>query len=442
MSDRESKTLYDNILKSLANTLFVGLLIDENFRQTFSLSFPKIVYSSPSEYGLPETPATAVTTIRNFEHMAGRPAELWRIAELLETISVDPCLNSFCTFFPDPWLDDITSIGVHSYNIPYHLFLMLDNKTQQFSMFRQLGDRELAENIANRISVFGTRFLQPDKTAYRALRRELGEFVVAGRTSSGGGSVFLVNSFADFAHAVDSSVGPIVRVERFYRSISFTQLGIVFANDTIYYPPQPQFIRLRNGRLQYSGVTNDEDQTVKNKVQRKMSRLTQCCGRVLATKGYRGAFGCDFIYVPEVDDVFLMELNPRFVGETHYFSMCAYQSDDFSSRIEDRLMLDPHFLHVAAFHTSDHNDLRLNVTNECGKINISPFSAMPYDTIIPFSPTSAAVPSFASRRGFDNTPERLCLLLKDFRPSSLEVLTEFPSPVEEAWRDFHVEGSR
>ena len=78
----------------------------------------------------------------------------------------------------------------------------------------------------------------------------------------------------------------------------------------------------------------------------KVTKLTRSTGKTLQKLGYRGAFGCDYLYDEFSSKFFFGEANLRYTGDIAIFC----DSDDESATCAN--LLHPHSLHILAFMSS------------------------------------------------------------------------------------------
>ncbi len=256
--------------------------------------------------------------------------------------------RNVCVFWPEPWLDDLRAAGIRVFNTDYNLYSRLNYKLAQFELLEKSGSDLLRRCLAQRRDLLGTRYLMLNPTSFEHLQRELGVFVLTDRVSFGGQGVFLVRTKRDFEAALNRIDNPVVRAERFVKSVSLTQLGIVFEQGEVLYPVQTQIIKEVGGRLRYMGASSCPEAHVPASAVERASEITKAVGRTLSGLGYRGAYGCDHLYLPAEDLVLLQELNPRFIAETHLVSKWTATSGCVESLSSSPVVLDPHFLHVWA----------------------------------------------------------------------------------------------
>jgi hypothetical protein len=75
----------------------------------------------------------------------------------------------------------------------------------------------------------------------------------------------------------------------------------------------------------------------------KISLLTMAVGRTLRSFGYRGAFGCDYLYNTQNSAIFLSEANLRYTGDVALFNSGNEPESTFANPLH------PHSLHIMSF---------------------------------------------------------------------------------------------
>ena len=75
----------------------------------------------------------------------------------------------------------------------------------------------------------------------------------------------------------------------------------------------------------------------------KVSLLTTAVGRTLLSLGYRGAFGCDYLYNIENGELFFSEANLRYTGDVAIFCCGTGSETTFANPLH------PHSLHILSF---------------------------------------------------------------------------------------------
>lgn len=425
----------DMVLSTLQKTLTSGLSINRDFRNEYNLPFHSI---EPRHTVLPvDVPIDDIeySIIDNFNEIAvSSTAYFAQDKNLFEKLS-STNYSHFCSFWPEDWHSNLRKVGINVLNIDYTLYTMLNSKIHQIDVLQKYGSRFLSDNLNKRHEVLETTFCIPHASSFFSLRERLGCFVVAAPRSAGGSGMFLVDELPDYIEATSSIETPVIRIEKYVDAISLTQLGIVFKNDVFVYPLQEQYIRLNGNRLGYSGASSDlahiDDTSAST-----ASEVSLAVGRAISKLGYLGAFGCDLIYLPATGDVLFMELNPRFVGETFLFSEFAAAATKYGD-LEQRVMLDPHFLHACALLDLSCPSEVSEFMTENSIFSLPSQTSAGYSTFLPLSLQARTTFSREQQRSRSNY--RICLLFKKNVASDPVVPTRFRAPVEALWTRIQVE---
>lgn len=296
----------------------------------------------------PDIRGSQYKVARNFDEIASsaafRPGQIF--SDDLRAVITSGCLY-VCSFWQERWLDELTLTGIKSLNIEYMLYLQLNSKLTQVKTLHDAGDDFLKQKLHERTNLFATEFRVVNNLDAFNILEKREDFVVSARESAGGSGTFRVRSFLDYRSAVGQIEAPVIRIENFKTGTSYTHFGFVFEDAVVTLPPQFQAIKELGGQLQYVGAVFGVKRVLSERAYRDMHDITRAVGRALASLGYRGAFGCDYVYSDTDDTVLFMELNPRFVGETFMYS--KWMADCFIPLLgHEALLFDPISLHVAA----------------------------------------------------------------------------------------------
>lgn len=427
----------DAVLPVLAKTLFSGLSISREFHDLIGQStssviirksvLPCNVTENNMEYAIIDDFNQVATSAVSKEDP---------LKELIGSLRTER-YSSFCGFWPDTWHSDLKKIGIKTLNIEFTLFSMLDSKIHQLDIIRTYGNGLIKESMDRRAALLGTRFCLPTPSSYFSLREELGDFVAAAPNSAGGSGMFLVRDMSGFIDAVSAIETPVIRVERYLDAVSLTQLGIVFEDATFVYPVQTQYVRMKKKNLSYAGASSDVSRFAGTDVERRATEITRAVGEAIAKLGYLGAFGCDLIYIPSTGDVFFMELNPRFVGETFLFSEMAAAAVQLGD-VNRRILVEPHFMHVCAHMMRRCPEEIVALMGSDGTIPVASATKDGYSTLVPLRLLSrpSTQPGMEPRPDFSH---RICVLFKDCVAVDPVVPTRFAPPVEEMWTRIQAE---
>jgi len=236
------------------------------------------------------------------------------------------------------WCKDLEQIGNNRVLlIGYDLFVKLNNKIWALKLFEN--NDYLSYHLKKRTYNLKTRYeFNTNSTFDKLIYDDYNlPWIVSSQTSNGGDGVFKINNYDDFKSAVSKIKNPIIKIEKFIEnSISVNQSGIVFFDKIIKYQPSFQIIEEHNGEMRFRG--SNFDFGINDMLKKEMTKLTHHIGLELKKLGYCGIFGCD--YIIKNDNVYFIEINPRFQGSTFLLS----HNDNF---------FNPYIMHILSFLNED-----------------------------------------------------------------------------------------
>jgi len=168
-----------------------------------------------------------------------------------------------------------------------------------------------------------------DITLYNCFKRELGlPFVIQFPYGSSGLNTYIINNPDKYRRLCEKNFNKQVNVLKFIYGYCLNVNGIIISqkrNFKVYSTyPSVQLTGLEecsNSSTTFCGndytASNDLDETMINKV----SCITKTIGKWMGEVGYRGIFGLDFIVDKEKEEVFPIEINPRFQNSTSLFTI-------------------------------------------------------------------------------------------------------------------------
>lgn len=184
-------------------------------------------------------------------------------------------------------------------------------------------------------NLFGdTDFLVPSKNYtfleadYKELQKKWGNKFVAqyvpqnaDMQPSGGKSTFFIESEDDYSEFKKSiSQDDVVRISQFVVGDSCFMNGSISAKGKVYFTGIfRQMIgvpELASSAEIYVGFDCGGVVDYSPKIKEQARIIMQTVGEKLSKQGYKGYFGIDLILDEEEENVYLIEINPRFVGST------------------------------------------------------------------------------------------------------------------------------
>lgn len=163
-----------------------------------------------------------------------------------------------------------------------------------------------------------------------------GSFVVqrADKEVGGNDGTFFIHALSDFEHCVavlstDESFEEVVCTP-FIKGQSVSMLGCVLAEGTLSGPLQLQLIDVPESLhgVPPSGIFfgNDIGFTEwSDQAEKQAQEIVESIGVHLASEGYRGIFGIDFLYDETRKQIYPNECNPRFTGSVVLHSLMMLQ---------------------------------------------------------------------------------------------------------------------
>ncbi|MEQ8604546.1 MAG: hypothetical protein RIB45_14620 [Marivibrio sp.] len=408
----------------MKRTYFIGLSLAPAFRALGEFADEQLAPSLlPPSASLPAPGLVGV--VEGFERHGSRsPARFKQAAQELRR------KGALCSFWPCVEADAFAHIGCKVLSAPSELFQKLDNKFSQIQVLEDAGDDTLKRHFAGRCDVFEPEVVPNTPARLLEAIGRRGACVATSLFSVGGYGVHLLTSATGPNFVKNWPSGPFVRLETYRPMISATQLAVCFTNAVVPFEPQIQYVVEYEGRLRYAGATSWSPRLSKSACS-EMNSLMHSVGAALQGLGYRGAFGCDFVIDPVDHRVFFMELNARFVGETHFLSLCAAHSCLAGRTIADRIMLDPIFLHVWSHQFADPPEVAMDLASPAarGAVGFDLARDGPaYTTLL----LVRNLPTLFGAKG-DATDAGPSMLLLDADPAeTLVAPVRFPSPYAEA----------
>lgn len=176
------------------------------------------------------------------------------------------------------------------------------------------------------------------RLSYWELKKYYDHFVVQLKSGNAGSSTFFIRSQDDYSKLMDTffrdSSGKkdfVVKVSKYIHGIPATVNGCVTAYDIYIGKPCYQITGeelCTNSRSTTCG--NDWGALpLSDKAFHEINEIGQKIGEYLKSKGYKGIFGLDFIISEKSDDVYLIEINPRFVASIPFYTKLEIKNSVF-----------------------------------------------------------------------------------------------------------------
>lgn len=256
----------------------------------------------------------------------------------------------FWTYQAYSWTNDLKHSGRIVFAIDYFLFLKLQNKLSQrkiliehSALLKEKG-RVIKSSMESSFVELKTRVFPKRELKYEDLENYYnGAFVVCASDSNGGEGVFKISNRNEYSEAINAIETPVIRTELFLdKAIPLNQIGFITYNGNILkYKPSIQIIRNihQQNKMEYAGCDfscenylNTPSETIA-----MLSELTHNIGEILYKIGYRGTFGCDYLFVD--NKIHFIELNPRYQASTLIPNIHLGKNE----------IIAPHILHILGF---------------------------------------------------------------------------------------------
>lgn len=176
------------------------------------------------------------------------------------------------------------------------------------------------------------------RLSYWELKKYYDYFVIQLKSGYAGNSTFFIRSNDDYHNLMDTIFrDPFskktfpVKVSKFIHGVPATINACVTSGDI--YIGKPCY-QITGEEL----CTNNRSTTCGNdwgalslsaKASREITEITQKIGQYLKEKEYKGIFGLDFIVADKNDDVYLIEINPRFVASIPFYTKLEIKNSVF-----------------------------------------------------------------------------------------------------------------
>lgn len=162
------------------------------------------------------------------------------------------------------------------------------------------------------IQMFGTEISRTRIEKYMPNERA---FVIQPDFSSGGHNTYLLTDKNDIKVLKRLNPATLYTVSPYKEdAISINIHGIAYRDGFQLYPASIQLIRKKQDQLLYEGGDFPAFSTLSIKVRNRLYSISEQVSEELVNIGYLGVYGIDLIVVK--DDVYFMEINPRFQAST------------------------------------------------------------------------------------------------------------------------------
>lgn len=183
---------------------------------------------------------------------------------------------------------------------------------------------ETRKYVKNMIPTLDYIWLKGKDLDYANLTKQMGteQFVVQAINGAGGENTFLIHSKEELNAFTESE--NFYGISQYVKNIPLNATLVISQEDILYLPISAQLILLRDNRFKYYGGDFSYVKNLPKPVIDKVYEYSEKLGKHLQKEGYRGILGIDYI-LKENQDVFFMEINPRFQASSFLINMVLEQ---------------------------------------------------------------------------------------------------------------------
>lgn len=191
---------------------------------------------------------------------------------------------------------------------------------KDYSLIDKLNDKKYTRNMLSEIIPTINGIWINEEISYEEAIKNAGSktFVIQGKTGSGGTNTYFIDNKDKFSKYSDMCNHEYY-LSKYIKHLPLNITIVIGDTDTIILPTSVQLISLENDIFRYVGgdfiYAQKLDVTIRNKINDYSKKIVD----LLKSKGYRGILGIDYI-VDEDDQVYFMEINPRFQSSSFLIS--------------------------------------------------------------------------------------------------------------------------
>lgn len=176
------------------------------------------------------------------------------------------------------------------------------------------------------------------RMSYWELKKYYDYFVIQLKSGYAGSSTYFIRSNADygrilnnFSHELSKGKAFPVKVSKFIKGIAITVNACVSSGGI--YVGKPCFqITGEETCTNNLGTTCGNDWgalSISSTALAEINSIGEKVGQYIQKKGYKGIFGLDFIISEKEEDVYLIEINPRFVASIPFYTKLEIKNSAF-----------------------------------------------------------------------------------------------------------------
>lgn len=242
------------------------------------------------------------------------------------------------SYEPYEWQESFRNTEINVYANSFYLFRRYSNKLNQKIFFRRFAHGVLKETLDEQMALF------QEKITFES-SNECFPKINAYSHSEGGSGIVLETTRREY-----SCLSPVHESLFCLYDTGISQMAVAMDGDVLCF--QPSRVWNGNKRNTFGASCTYYDPDIGSYCDLdKVTALTFEVGNVLLRNGYRGAFGCDYLYDRDTNSFYLSEANLRYTSDVCVFC----NSNDQKASVEN--VLNPHSLHILAFHGVNRKDL-------------------------------------------------------------------------------------
>lgn len=181
-----------------------------------------------------------------------------------------------------------------------------------YDLIEKLNDKKyIRDLIKDNVPIIKTNWIDK-KLSYDEVKTivKSNKFVIQGRTGSGGNNTYYIDNLEKFNKYSDYCSNKYF-LSKYISNIPVNITLVIGKYETIKLPISVQLIKQIDDKFKYVGADFIYAKELDTKAINKINDYTNIISSMLKNKGYQGIVGIDYI-VDEKDNVYFMELNPRF----------------------------------------------------------------------------------------------------------------------------------
>lgn len=183
--------------------------------------------------------------------------------------------------------------------------------------------RDLVKSI---VPILNYHILDDTNISYDELKQLVGNssFVLQAESGAGGDSTYLINNSDDMNLVEDNFIK--FCVSKYIKNTPLNTTLIIGKDDIIYLPPSVQLIKVTNHKFKYVGGDFKKIQSLDKKLLDDLKDYSMNIAKKVQKLNYRGVLGIDYVLFN--NQIYFMEINPRFQASSFILSLFLQKSDN------------------------------------------------------------------------------------------------------------------